>query len=79
MSDDPSLQMTGLHYVWGIIVSALSGWGIFSGKRLVSELDKKADKEIVNVRIAALTDNLNYVRGRVDDIHEILHKHTAEK
>lgn len=79
MSDDPSMQMTGLHYVWGIIVSALSGWGIFSGKRLVGELDKKADKEIVNTKFEAITDNLNYVRGRVDDIHEILYKHTAGK
>lgn len=77
MQEDPS--MSGLSYAWAAVVSVLSGWGIFSGKRLVRELDRKADKALVDLQVKALGENMHYLRARLDEIHGMLSRHGAQK
>ena len=81
MEGDPQVQLSSLHVAWSTVLSLLTAIGYFTGKRLVKDLDSKADKDHVDNTMRTLTQTVQNTETKIDKVLMMLasanHRHNT--
>ena len=68
MESDPQGQISSIHIAWSTLLTLLTGIGFFTGKRLIKDLDAKADKEHVDSTMKAITQTVQNTESKIDRV-----------
>jgi hypothetical protein len=66
--DNPDIGLNP-HTFWSGALSIIAGLGLFSGRRLLKQLDGKADKETIDVQLKSIADSVGQIADRTEKYH----------